>query len=89
MAFRLNMSQSAYSRIEVGRSNNWIPLIPKLCKELSITPNQLFSSEELIINLNNDPSTTQNNAEFHNAFNKLSDKVDKVLDFFEKNNKNL
>jgi len=77
MADRLHISQSAYSRIETGESNNWIPLIEKLCIELDIKPEELFASEGLFQNNSDNASAVQNHIQHdtHITINQLSDKV--------------
>jgi transcriptional regulator with XRE-family HTH domain len=43
LAEYLNISQSAYSRIENGESNSWSFHLEKLCKFYNVTPALLFS----------------------------------------------
>jgi transcriptional regulator with XRE-family HTH domain len=73
MADRLHISQSAYSRIEKGESNNWVSLIEKLCTELQIRPEELFASEELVQNNSNNASAVQNRTQHdtHITINQL------------------
>ena len=79
MANRLHISQSAYSRIENGESNNWVHLIEKLCTELQVKPEELFVVSEGFVQNNCDKSsavqhlTTQHDT--HITINQLSDKV--------------
>lgn len=77
MADRLHISQSAYSRIETGESNNWIPLIEKLCTELDIKPEELFAPEGLVQNNSDNASAVQHLTQHdtHITINQLSDKV--------------
>ena len=77
MADRLHISQSAYSRIETGESNNWVHLIDKLCLELQVKPEELFESEGLVQNNSDNASAVQNHTQHdtHITINQLSDKV--------------
>ena len=73
MADRLHISQSTYSRIEKNESNNWVHLIEKICMELQIKPEELFTTEGLVQNNNDNASGTQNHTQI--TINQLSDKV--------------
>ncbi|MCL1942917.1 MAG: helix-turn-helix transcriptional regulator [Candidatus Azobacteroides sp.] len=77
MADKLHISQSAYSRIENGESNNWINLIEKLCRVLDVKPEELFASEGLVQNNHENASAVQNHTQHdtHITINHLSDKV--------------
>jgi transcriptional regulator with XRE-family HTH domain len=77
IADRLHISQSAYSRIENGESNNWINLIDKLCNVLEVKPEELFTSEGLVQNNSDNASAVQNHTQHdtHITINHLSDKV--------------
>ena len=77
MANRLHISQSAYSRIENGESNNWVHLIEKLCTELGIKPEELFASEGFVQNNSDGVSNVQHLTQHdtHITINQLSDKV--------------
>jgi transcriptional regulator with XRE-family HTH domain len=44
----LNISQSAYSRIETGESNSWSIQLEKLCDFYKITPSKLFDKIKII-----------------------------------------
>ena len=77
IADKLHISQSAYSRIEMGESNNWINLIEKICNVLDVKPEELFISEGLIQNNLDNSSAVQNHTQHdtHIVINHLSDKV--------------
>ena len=77
MADRLHISQSTYSRIENNESNNWVHLIEKLCTELQIKPEELFTIEGLVQNNTDNASGVQNHTlhDTHITINQLSDKV--------------
>jgi len=77
MAEKLHISQSAYSRIEKGETNNWVPLIEDLCAQLEITPEDLFASDGLVQNNNDNASAVQNHTQHdtHIIINQLSDKM--------------
>jgi len=77
MAEKLHISQSAYSRIETGETNSWVHLIEKLCEELEITPDELFSSDGLVQNNSDNASAVQNHTQHdtHITINHLSDKA--------------
>ena len=86
IADRLHISQSAYSRIEVGESNNWINLIEKICNVLDVNPEELFSPERSIYNNLDNSSAIQNNTDTHIVINQLSDKL---IDLYEEKVKRL
>ncbi len=48
----LNISQSAYARMETGESNSWSSHIENICEVYEITPEDLLKSEAVIINNN-------------------------------------
>ena len=88
IADRLHISQSAYSRIENGESNNWINLIEKICNVLDVKPEELFASEGLVQNNSDNASAVQNHTQHdtHITINHLSDKV---IELYEEKNKKL
>lgn len=78
MAEKLQISRSAYSRIESGETNSWVNHIEKLCKELDM------KVEDLLINSDNNINNNQDNAsavqantqqDTHITINHLSEKV--------------
>lgn len=78
MAEKLQISRSAYSRIESGETNSWVNHIEKLCRELDM------KVEDLLINSDNNINTNQDNAsavqtsthqDTHITINHLSEKV--------------
>jgi transcriptional regulator with XRE-family HTH domain len=73
----LNISQSAYSRIENGESNSWVNVLDKLCEILEIKPEELFVSDSLVQNNSENASAVQNHTQHdtHITINHLSDKV--------------
>ncbi|WKW46933.1 helix-turn-helix transcriptional regulator [Myroides sp. JBRI-B21084] len=50
VADKLHISQSAYARIESGESHSWASHILKICETYEITPEELVSSENIVIN---------------------------------------
>jgi transcriptional regulator with XRE-family HTH domain len=77
MSRRLNISQSAYSRIENGESNSWVNVLEKLCEVLEIKPEELFVPDSLVQNNTDSASAVQNHTQHdtHIIINHLSDKV--------------
>jgi len=77
IADMLHISQSAYSRIENGESNNWVNLIEKICNVLNVTPEELFTSEGSVQNNCDNASAVQHHTQHdtHITINHLSDKV--------------
>ncbi|GHU70135.1 hypothetical protein FACS189413_10070 [Bacteroidia bacterium] len=73
----LNISQSAYSRIENGESNSWVNVLEKLCEVLNIKPEDLFAPDNLVQNNTDNASAVQNHTQHdtHITINHLSDKV--------------
>ena len=45
----LNISQSAYARIENGQSNSWSSYYIKICELYNISPDQLFKEATLVV----------------------------------------
>jgi len=52
VAHKLNISQSAYGRIEKGESNSWASNIEPICKIYEIQPEDLLKQENIIVNQN-------------------------------------
>ncbi len=53
VAKSLNISQSAYARIETGESNSWAYHIQDICDLFEIKPEELFKSDKMVINKDN------------------------------------
>ncbi|KQT20661.1 hypothetical protein ASG22_16945 [Chryseobacterium sp. Leaf405] len=78
MAERLQISRSAYSRIENGETNSWVNHVEKLSKELDIKPEDLFiGADNLIQNNQDNESVIQNNTnnDTHITINQLSERM--------------
>jgi transcriptional regulator with XRE-family HTH domain len=46
----LNISRSAYQRIETGEGFSWASNLEKICETFEIQPEELFKHDSLIIN---------------------------------------
>lgn len=90
MADKLNISRSAYSRIETGETNTWACHIEKLCSEFNIKPEALFDEIDSFSqnDMKNYSSAVLNNiySEAHVTINNLSDKL---IELYEEKIKNL
>jgi transcriptional regulator with XRE-family HTH domain len=78
MAERLQISRSAYSRIESGETNSWVNHIEKLCKELDMKVEDLLITSDNNINTNQDNASavqTSTHQDTHITINQLSEKV--------------
>ncbi|GAA4158228.1 hypothetical protein GCM10022217_19160 [Chryseobacterium ginsenosidimutans] len=78
MAERLQISRSAYSRIESGETNSWVNHIEKLCENLDIKPEDFFINSDNNINTNQDNASavqTNTHHDTHITINQLSEKV--------------
>lgn len=78
MADKLNISRSAYSRIETGETSAWVHHIEDICKELEIQPEELFLGPDSLEQTNNDnASAVQNytNQDTHITINQISEKL--------------
>ncbi|MDR0811956.1 MAG: helix-turn-helix domain-containing protein [Paludibacter sp.] len=79
MADKLNISRSAYHRIENGETNSWINHIEALGRELDIKPEELFTGIDSVNQneMENHSSAVLNNvySDAHITINQLSDKV--------------
>ena len=92
MAEKLQISRSAYSRIENGETNSWVNHIEKLCKELDMKIEDLFINTDNIINTNQDNASavqTNTQQDTHITINHLSEKVielyeDRISDLKER-----
>lgn len=67
----LHLSQSAYARMESGKSHSWASHIDKICEVFEITPEELVKSENIIVN-NNQQGGNSTNAII---VNQLSEKL--------------
>lgn len=52
MADYLNISQSAYARMENGESHSWASHINDICRIFEIAPEELVKREDIVINNN-------------------------------------
>ncbi|HEU0125073.1 helix-turn-helix transcriptional regulator [Flavobacterium sp.] len=68
VADHLNISQSAYARMERGESHSWAGHLSKICKIFEITPEELFTNT-----IKTKPSENIENPENDSAV--LSDKL--------------
>lgn len=78
MADKLNISRSAYSRIETGETSAWVHHIEDICKELDVPFEKiLFSPESLEQNNSDNASAVQNytNTDTHITINQISEKL--------------
>jgi len=78
MAERLQISRSAYSRIENGETNSWVNHLDKLCENLDIKPEDFFINSDNNINTNQDNASavqTNTHHDTHITINQLSEKV--------------
>lgn len=78
MAERLNISRSAYGRIETGETNTWVNHIEKLCQELDMKIEDFFMNSDNNINTNQDNASavqTNTHQDTHITINHLSEKV--------------
>lgn len=67
----LKVSRSTYQRIETGEGNSWAGYIEKICEVFEITPEELVSHSNIILN-NSQNGGTSNNAL---VINQLSEKL--------------
>ena len=78
MAERLNISRSAYGRMENGETNSWVHHIEKLCQELEMKIEDFFMNSDNNINTNQDNASavqTNTHQDTHITINHLSEKV--------------
>lgn len=78
MAERLQISRSAYSRIESGETNSWVNHIEKLCENLDIKPEDFFINSDNNINTNQDNASavqTNTHHDTHITINQLSERM--------------
>lgn len=71
MAEKLCISQSAYAKLETGKTHPWATHLEKLCEILEIQPEDLVKQEQFIINQH------QKGGQFNNGYivNQLSEKL--------------
>lgn len=71
MAKQLCISQSAYAKLETGKTYTWATHLEKLCEALEVQPEDLVKQEQVIINQN------QKGGNSNNAYiiNQLSEKL--------------
>ena len=70
MPKQLCISQSAYAKLETGKTFTWATHLEKLCEILEVQPEDLVKQEQVIINQNNKGNS--NNAYI---INQLSEKL--------------
>ncbi len=77
MAEKLQISRSAYSRIENGETNSWVNHLNKLCENLDVKPEELLLNSDSLFQTNNDSSAVQTSThqDTHITINHLSEKV--------------
>ncbi len=71
VADSLYISQSAYARIENGESHSWANHINQLCEVFEITPEELVTSDNVIVNNNQQGGNSTNGV----VINQLSEKL--------------
>lgn len=71
VADSLNISQSAYARIEKGESNSWATNMDRICNFFEIHPEELFKQERVVIN----NLETNNGVGYAEVVNQLSEKL--------------
>lgn len=76
MAEHLCISQSAYAKLETGKTYTWAKHLEKLCEILDVKPEDIVKQEQIVINQNNKGHS--NNAYI---INQLSEKL---IEQFEK-----
>ena len=89
MADRLNISRSAYSRIETGESNSWAGILDKICSELDVKPEELFAGFDLVQQNNNDNTSVMQNHIQHDTHIIINQLSDKVIELYEDKIKHL
>jgi transcriptional regulator with XRE-family HTH domain len=77
MASKLFISQSAYAKLETGKTYTWATHLEKLCEILEVNPEDIGRQEQVIIN------QQQQGGNSNNAYiiNQLSEKL---IEQFEK-----
>jgi transcriptional regulator with XRE-family HTH domain len=66
----LNISQSAYARIEKGESSSWAAHLDKIAEFYGVTPEELIKENRVIINNNQ-----QGGVGYAETINQLSEKL--------------
>lgn len=71
MAEKLCISQSAYAKLETGKTYTWATHLEKLCEVLDVKPEDLVRQDQVVINQN------QKGGNSNNAYiiNQLSEKL--------------
>lgn len=84
MADKLNISQSAYSRMENGESNSWVQHIEKLSGEFGIKPEELFNDFDSINQneMENHSSAVFNHV-YSNAHITINTLSEKLIELYE------
>lgn len=89
MAERLQISRSAYSRIESGETNSWVNHIEKLCENLDIRPEGFFINSDNNINTNQDNTSAVQTKTHHDTHININQLSEKVIELYEKRIKEL
>jgi len=71
MASKLCISQSAYAKLESGKTYTWASHLEKLCEIFEVNPEDIVRQEQVVINQN------QQGGQSNNAYiiNQLSEKL--------------
>lgn len=82
LADLLNISQSAYQRIENGETNSWASHLKRLTEVLEFKPEDLFSEENN--NFNNKEQTSGLAFQNIGSINTIDSIFDKLIEQYEK-----
>ena len=83
MAERLQISRSAYSRIESGETNSWVNHIQKLCENLDVKPEDFFINSDNNINTNQDNASAVQTNTHHDTHITINQLPEKVIELYE------
>jgi len=61
LAEKLHISRSAYQRIENGETNTWVNHLSSLCEELGISADELLTTDENFVQVNNHNESSNDN----------------------------
>lgn len=75
----LNLSQSAYARIENGESHSWSSHIDKICEIFEITPEELVKSDSIVVNKDQKGGTSNNAVVINQLSEKLIEQYEKRI----------
>ena len=69
----LNVSQSAYARMESGYTQSWAVHLNKICEVLKVSPEYFFNSDTTLVNIKEKEKEKSTSDKFISQYQKIID----------------